>query len=83
MWRFTGCPGCHERGAAVNLTVTLDLTPLEGMTLEQIRAARPSKEFDSRFATEICCSPNNVQNSTVWYQQMYNEAKTHLPAPPR
>ena len=52
----------------------------EGMTLEQIRAARPSKEFDARFATELCCSPNNVQNSTVWYQQMYNEAKTHLPA---
>jgi hypothetical protein len=50
------------------------------MTLEQIRAARPSKEFDARFATEICCSPNNVQNSTVWYQQMYNEAKTHLVA---
>jgi cyclase len=50
----------------------------EGMTLEQIRAARPSKEFDARFATEICCSPNNVQNSTVWYQQMYNEAKAHL-----
>jgi glyoxylase-like metal-dependent hydrolase (beta-lactamase superfamily II) len=52
----------------------------EGMTLEQIRAARPSKEFDARFATEICCSPNNVQNSTVWYQQMFNEAKTHIPA---
>ena len=49
----------------------------DGMTLEQIRAARPSKEFDARFATENM-SANSVQNSTVWYQQMYNEAKTHL-----
>ena len=52
----------------------------EGMTLEQIRAARPTKEYDARFATEICCSPNNVQTSTRFYEQMYNEARTHLSA---
>lgn len=49
----------------------------QGMTLEQIRAARPSKEFDARFATETF-APNDVQNSTRWYEQMYNEARTHL-----
>src|SRR5215216_1496965 len=51
-----------------------------GMTLEQIREARPTKEYDARFATEICCSPNNVQTSTRFYEQMYNEVKTHLPS---
>jgi glyoxylase-like metal-dependent hydrolase (beta-lactamase superfamily II) len=51
-----------------------------GMTLEQIRAARPTKEYDARFATEICCSVNNVQTSARFYDQMFDEAKTHLPA---
>lgn len=54
----------------------------QGMTLEQIRAARPSKEYDARFATENL-SQNSVQNSTRWYEQMFNEAKTHLSAPAR
>jgi hypothetical protein len=53
----------------------------QGMTLEQIRAARPSREFDARFATENF-APNDLQNSTRWYEQMYNEARTHL-APTR
>ena len=48
-----------------------------GMTLEQIREARPSKEFDARFATESF-APNEMQNSTRWYQQMFDEAKAHL-----
>ena len=48
----------------------------KGMTLEQIRAARPSKEFDARFATENF-APNEMQNSTRWYEQMFNEAKAH------
>ena len=52
----------------------------QGMTLEQIREARPTREFDKRFATEICCSDNTVQTSTRFYEQMYNEVKTHLPA---
>lgn len=49
----------------------------KGMTLEQIREARPSKEFDARFATENF-APNEIQNSTRWYQQMFDEAKAHL-----
>src|SRR5262249_11220493 len=49
-----------------------------GMTLEQIQQARPSKEFDARFATENF-APNELQNSRVWYQQMFAEAKAHLP----
>jgi len=52
----------------------------DGMTLEQIRAVRPTKEYDARFATEICCSPNNVQTSTRFYEQMYNEVRTHQDA---
>ena len=49
----------------------------QGMTLEQIRAARPSREFDAKFATENF-APNDLQNSTRWYEHMYNEARTHL-----
>ena len=49
----------------------------QGMTLEEIRAARPSKEFDARFATENF-APNEVQNSTRWHQQMFAEARAHL-----
>jgi cyclase len=49
----------------------------QGMTLEQIRAARPSKEFDAKFATESF-APNDIQNSTRWYEQMYNEARNHV-----
>ena len=81
-------PGHGQLGKRAELVATRDAISTiherfvkmvrEGMTLEQIRAARPSKEFDARFATEICCSPNNVQNSTRWYEQMYNEARTHL-----
>jgi len=51
-----------------------------GMTLEQIMQARPSKEFDARFATENF-APNDLQNSTRWYQQMFEEAKAHLSQP--
>ena len=48
-----------------------------GMALEQIREARPSKEFDARFATENF-APNEMQNSSRWYQQMFDEAKAHF-----
>ena len=51
-----------------------------GMTLEQIMQARPSKEFDARLATENF-APNDLQNSTRWYQQMFEEAKAHLAQP--
>jgi len=49
----------------------------KGMTLDEIQKVRPSKEFDARFATENF-APNEMQNSTRWYQQMYEEAKAHL-----
>ena len=48
-----------------------------GMTLDEILKARPSKEFDARFATENF-APNEMQNSTRWYQQMFAEAQAHL-----
>ena len=38
-WHFTGCPRCREQGAAVNLTVTLDLSPLHGLTPDRLPAA--------------------------------------------
>jgi glyoxylase-like metal-dependent hydrolase (beta-lactamase superfamily II) len=53
----------------------------KGMSLEQIRQARPSKEFDARFATENF-APNEMQNSTRWYQQMFEEAKAHVTQSP-
>ncbi len=49
-----------------------------GMTLEQIREARPTKEYDARFATEICCSPNNRQTSARFYDRLYDEVRTRL-----
>jgi cyclase len=52
----------------------------QGMSLEEILQARPSKEFDARFATESF-TPNDMQNSTVWYQQMYDAAKVELGIP--
>jgi len=33
---FTGCPRCREQGAAVNLTVKLDLAPLMGLGPDQL-----------------------------------------------
>ena len=49
----------------------------KGMSLEQIRQARPSKEFDARLATENF-APNEMQKSTRWYQQMFEEARAHV-----
>ena len=49
----------------------------EGMTLEQIRKARPTREWDERLATEICCSKNDRQTSTRFYEQVYDEAVAH------
>ena len=48
----------------------------KGMTLEQIRTARPSKEWDAKYATENF-APNDMQTSARWYEQMFNEAKAH------
>jgi hypothetical protein len=49
----------------------------DGMTLEQIRQARPTLEWDQRLATEICCSPNSRQTSARFYEEMYGEAQAH------
>lgn len=49
----------------------------DGMSLEEIRAARPSREYDARYATENF-APNDMQTSERWYAQMYDEALTHI-----
>jgi threonine synthase len=33
---FTGCPRCREQGVPVNLTVKLDLSPLQGLTHDRL-----------------------------------------------
>src|SRR5881296_2120280 len=33
---FSGCPGCAQQGVPVNLTVALDLAPLNGLRPEQV-----------------------------------------------
>ena len=35
-WLFASCPRCRENGVSVNLTVTLDLSPLHGITPESL-----------------------------------------------
>jgi cyclase len=45
----------------------------QGMTLEQIKEARPSKEFDARWATENI-SPTTGNTIDRWYRDMYAEA---------
>jgi glyoxylase-like metal-dependent hydrolase (beta-lactamase superfamily II) len=46
----------------------------DGMTLEQVKAARPTKEFDQRFALENV-GRNEIVSTDAWYGIMYNEAK--------
>jgi glyoxylase-like metal-dependent hydrolase (beta-lactamase superfamily II) len=45
----------------------------KGMTLDQIVAARPSKEFDARFSSEAL-SPTTGNTVARWYGAMYKEA---------
>lgn len=45
----------------------------KGMTLEQIKEARPSREFDARWATENI-SPTTGNTIERWYRDMYAEA---------
>ena len=44
----------------------------QGMTLEQIKEARPSKEFDARWATENI-SPTTGNTINRWYRDLYTE----------
>ncbi len=46
----------------------------DGMTLEQVKAARPTREFDQRFALENV-GHNEIVSTDAWYGTMYNEAK--------
>lgn len=57
----------------------------DGMTIEQIWEARPSKEFDARFSLEAVFHPPdyynpNVENATrrFLYDRLFEEAKAHL-----
>jgi hypothetical protein len=43
-------------------------------TLEQVKAACPTKEFDQRFALENV-GRNEIASTETWYGIMYNEAK--------
>ena len=45
----------------------------QGMTLEQIREARPSREFDAEFAAENS-SPTTFVTVERWYSALYDEA---------
>ena len=45
----------------------------QGMTLEQVMEARPSREFDARFASESK-SPTTGNTIQRWYGAMYREA---------
>jgi len=49
----------------------------DGMTLEQVKAARPTKEFDQRFSLETV-GHNEIISTDAWYGIMYNEAKNGL-----
>lgn len=46
----------------------------KGMTIEQVKAARPTREFDARFAMENV-GMNDVFSTDRWYGVMYDEAK--------
>ena len=46
----------------------------DGMTLEQVKAARPTKEFDQRFSFETV-GHNEIGSTDAWYGILYNEAK--------
>lgn len=52
----------------------------QGMTLDEVLEAKPSKEFDARFAPENV-RPNAPFTTVRWITQMYNEAKAHMGGP--
>ncbi len=49
---------------------------MAGMTLEQVKAARPTKEFDKRFSLETV-GHNEIVSTDAWYGIMYNEARNN------
>lgn len=57
----------------------------DGMTIDQIWEARPSKEFDARFSLEAVFHPPDYYNPNVegatrrfLYDRLFEEAKAHL-----
>ena len=56
----------------------------DGMTVEQIWEARPSKEFDARFSIETVVDPPDFYNANLegstrrWYDRLFQEAKAHV-----
>jgi glyoxylase-like metal-dependent hydrolase (beta-lactamase superfamily II) len=51
----------------------------QGMTLEQIKEARPSREFDAKWATENI-SPTTGNTIDRWYRDMFAEATAEAAA---
>jgi cyclase len=55
----------------------------DGMTVEQIWEARPSKEFDARFSLETVVPRTDYYNANLdgatrrWYDNMFREAQAH------
>jgi len=61
------------RDAAITIHARFRDLVKQGMTLEQIMKARPSREFDARFASENK-SPTTGNTIERWYRAMYAEA---------
>jgi glyoxylase-like metal-dependent hydrolase (beta-lactamase superfamily II) len=62
------------RNATITIRERFRKMAKDGMTLEQVKAARPTKEFDQRFALENV-GHNEIVSTDAWYGIMYNEAK--------
>ena len=81
--RTTFVPGHGQLSTRADLTEVRDMITTvharfrdmvaQGMTLEQIKEARPSREFDARWATENI-SPTTGNTIDRWYSDMYAEA---------
>jgi glyoxylase-like metal-dependent hydrolase (beta-lactamase superfamily II) len=67
------------RGVVVQLYARFRDMVTKGMTLEEIIAARPSKEWDARFASENK-SPTTGNTVERVYTRMYNAVKKELAA---
>ena len=62
------------RDATITIRERFHKMVKDGMTLEQVKAARPTKEFDQRFSLETV-GHNEIISTDAWYGIMYNEAK--------
>ena len=62
------------RSAVITIRERFRKMVKDGMTLEQVKAARPTKEFDDRFSLEKV-GHNEIVSTDAWYAIMFNEAK--------